>query len=390
MATDIDPFAYGKAWKNRYEQTGWWHSFDLPNGECIEGVNTTDGLKKRLSQFPISEDLTGKRVLDIGAWDGWFTFEMERRGADVVAVDCWDNPRFRSMQKLLQSRADYRILDMYELTPDRIGYFDIVLFMGVLYHLKHPLLALERVCALTRDLAVVDSFVLREQDLPGVDLGRVPVMAFYENEEFGGNTDNWVAPSVACLMAFCRTAGFARVELRGVLDYGACVACHRTWSGPPDAPSPAPEMITVLNTNFGINFDSGRDEYVACYFRTAESELRLDEIEPEVAGYGVRPVHVSETTAGVWQANFKLPPGLQAGWHKVRIRLRNSAPSEAADIALDIPIGDAEISICGVRDAVTWSANSLDLSAGRFLCLWLTGLPPNAAVSIIHDDIKGF
>ncbi len=183
MSIDTDHAVYGKVWKNRFEETGWWHSFELPDGTRIEGVNSVAGLKTRISQFPIPEDLTGKRVLDIGAWDGWFTFEMERRGADVMAVDCWDNPRFRSMQKVFQSKCEYRILDIYELTPDRIGYFDIVLFMGVLYHLKHPLLALERVCALTKDLAAVDSFVLREQDLPGVNLQHVPIMAFYENEQ---------------------------------------------------------------------------------------------------------------------------------------------------------------------------------------------------------------
>jgi len=248
----------------------------------------------------------------------------------------------------------------------------------VLYHLKHPLLALERVCALTKDLAAVDSFVLREQDVPGVDLRQVPIMAFYENEEFGGNTDNWVAPSVACLMAFCRTAGFARVELRGVLDYGACVACHRTWNGPQKATSPAAELLSVLNTNFGINFDSRRDEYVACFFRTGERELRLDDIQPEVSRYGVRPVHVSEVGDGVWQANFKLPPGLAPGWHEVCIRVRDSIPSTGGRIALDVPIGDAQIEVSGVRDAATWKAQTLDLSQGRFLCLWLTGLPPNA------------
>ena len=108
-----------------------------------------DGQKHRIAQFPIPEDLRGKRVLDIGAWDGWFSFEMERRGAEVLAIDNWDNPRFHEVRRLLNSRVEYRQMDVYDLTPARIGRFDIVLFFGVLYHLKHPLLALERVCALT-------------------------------------------------------------------------------------------------------------------------------------------------------------------------------------------------------------------------------------------------
>src|SRR5271166_6438952 len=93
-------------------ESGWWHSFELPDGRRINGANDLDGLRRRLAVFPISADLTGKRVLDIGAWDGWFSFEMERRGADVVAVDNWDNPRFREVHARLNSLVDYRQMDV--------------------------------------------------------------------------------------------------------------------------------------------------------------------------------------------------------------------------------------------------------------------------------------
>ena len=98
------------------------------------------------------------------------------------------------MHAILNSRVDYRQLDMYELTPERIGKFDIVLFMGVLYHLKHPLLALERVCALTKDFAAVESFILREEHRPGALVAERTFMEFYETEELGGQTDNWFGP----------------------------------------------------------------------------------------------------------------------------------------------------------------------------------------------------
>ena len=129
-------FDYVRNWDAERAQKGWWHSFELPDGSLIEGVCNLAGLKNRLAQFPIPADLKGKRVLDIGCWDGWFSFEMERRGAEVMAVDNWDNPRFRQMHAAYNSRVDYRQFDMYDLTPARIGRFDIVLFMGVLYHLK--------------------------------------------------------------------------------------------------------------------------------------------------------------------------------------------------------------------------------------------------------------
>jgi tRNA (mo5U34)-methyltransferase len=126
------------------------------------------GLKNRLEQFPIPQSLHGKRVLDIGAWDGWFSFQMERRGAEVLAIDNWDNPRFHQAKAMLHSRVEYRQMDIYELTPQRVGYFDIVLFMGVLYHLKHPLLALERVCALATEMAAVDIRLFCEKSIDQV------------------------------------------------------------------------------------------------------------------------------------------------------------------------------------------------------------------------------
>ena len=216
-----------RAWGREFQASGWWHSFELPDGRTIEGVNSIDGLKRRAALFPIAPNLAGKRVLDIGAWDGWFSFEMERRGAEVVAVDCVDNRNFREIHSTLGSKVDYRVLDVYDLTPDEVGHFDIVLFLGVLYHLKHPLLALERICALTRDLAIVQTFVAAQSG--------PPAMQFYETDELGGQFDNWVGPNVSCVLAWCRMAGFLRVDLLhpdlnadlNADSNDAAVACYR-------------------------------------------------------------------------------------------------------------------------------------------------------------------
>jgi tRNA (mo5U34)-methyltransferase len=165
-----DAFAYVQTWHQTLEQTGWWHSFELPHGRVIQGVSTLAAQKMRIGQFPIPEDLTGKRVLDVGTWDGWFAMEMERRGAEVLAIDRWENPRFYEIRDLLGSRVDYRQLSVYDLDPNQLGRFDIVLFMGVLYHLKHPLLALERVCSVAKDLVAVESFVLKDRHRPGLGI----------------------------------------------------------------------------------------------------------------------------------------------------------------------------------------------------------------------------
>lgn len=372
-------FSSVRAWKEQFDASGWWHSFELPGGARIEGVCTVAGLSKRLDQYPIPEDLHGARVLDIGAWDGWYSFEMERRGADVVAVDCWDNPRFHQIHAALHSHVDYRQMDVYDLTPATVGRFDIVLFMGVLYHLKHPLLALERVCSITRDLAIVDSFVLREELLPGPDAEARPIMEFFENDEFGGQTDNWWAPNVPCLMAMCRTAGFARVEHRATLSNGACIACYRKWLSAPIIDRDAPVLLDAMHhTNFGVNFSSSKDDYVAIVFRAPDADLDRDVIEPQVGDYGVRPISLSRLTPDTWQANLRLPPGLAPGWHDTTVRLPGQPSSNAIKVAVDIDPGHSTPVIVGIGDGSTWESGIFRPENGSVLCLWVSGLPENA------------
>jgi tRNA (mo5U34)-methyltransferase len=372
-----ESFDYVRAWERERSERGWWHSFELPDGSQITGVCGLETLKDRISQFPIPQDLRGKRVLDIGAWDGWFSFEMERRGAEVLAIDNWDNPRFHEMHAILNSRVEYRQFDMYDLTPQRVGQFDIVLFMGVLYHLKHPLLALERVCALTKELAAVDSFVLREDHRPGEQVEQRPIMEFYENDEFGGQTDNWIGPSVPCLLAMCRAAGFARVELQAVIEKSACLACYRQWQ--PSNQEEGPELLHAEhNRNHGINFNSQHDEYVSAWFRWSGKPLTRDDVQPEVDGYGVRPMHVSQFAEGQWQTNFKLPPGLTPGWKNASIRVSGGQPGSAQRLAVDVPLPDTPIRLRRFCDGSSWNAGQLDLQLGRVISLWIEGLPENA------------
>jgi tRNA (mo5U34)-methyltransferase len=339
MSGPADPLAYVEDWRRRFSQTGWWHSFELPDTAVIEGVNSLDSQRRRLARFPIPADLTGKRVLDIGAWDGWFAFEMERRGADVVAIDRWDNPRFREMRAALGSRADYRQMNVYELTPARLGRFDVVLFLGVLYHLKHPLLALERVCSVTKGFAAVESFALTERFLPGMQVEQYPLLKFFERDGFGGQFDNWFAATPQCLLGMCRTAGFARAELIEVDDYGAAAACYRHWDvgqasrrvfplrdentqdNPQDQDrpgglphlQPAPTLHAAVHAeNFGINFRSTEDEYVQCQAE-ADGLWNPDNVQAEVGGFGAAPVSVVKNAEGVWLCTLKLPPSMPVG-----------------------------------------------------------------------------
>lgn len=361
-------------WGKELAEKRWYHSVELGDGSVTDGLISIERLRQRVACMPIAEDLRGKRVLDIGAWDGWFSFEMERRGAEVVAVDCIEVENFLVAHESRGSKVEYRILDVMEMTPRELGHFDIVLFLGVLYHLKHPMLALEKVCELTRDLAIVESYVVED---PGAVPG-YPRMEFYEHDELGEQLDNWVGPSAECLLAMCRTAGFARVELRDITDERGTVACYRKWQETTGTASrPAPALNGALhNRNYGAHFYSNRDEYVSCWFIGGGVAPTRDSVYPEVGGFGSRPIDVRRFDEQQWMATFKLPPGLAPGWHDVRVRTEGSSWSNAARIAVDVPaVAEGPLRIASAADGRTWA--SREVSSG-FLSLWVTGLPDSA------------
>jgi len=86
--------------------------------------------------------------------------------------------------------------------------FDDVLFLGVLYHLKHPLLALQRLAQVTREVAIIETEAV---EIPGFE--QVPMCEFFETNELNGDTSNWWAPNAKALEGMCRTAGFGNIEL---------------------------------------------------------------------------------------------------------------------------------------------------------------------------------
>jgi len=309
---------------------GWYHSIELPDGNVVQGMIGVDALKQRLAAFPIPADLTGKRVLDVGAWTGWCSFEMERRGAQVVAVDCVEFEEFREAHRMLGSHVDYRILDVDELTPESVGLFDFVLFFGVLYHLRNPLLGLEKICAITRDTAFVESFV--------TDDGSAPcAMEFYETDELGGQIDNWFGPSVQCAAALCRSAGFARVSLEYVSDRRAGITCRRRWEPAPSDPAePAPLLYSAVNNRtHDIQFHPGKDEYACVYFRSEAPDLTRDRLRIDIDDYGAPVLVLANLRAQEWQANLRVPPGLAVGSHQVRMRTAGSSYGNTFTIAVE-------------------------------------------------------
>jgi len=371
---------------------GWYHSIELPDGQVIPGLQTLDQLRERIARYPIPQDLTGKRVLDIGAWDGWFSFEMERRGASVVALDSARQETFFEARRLLNSKVEYVVDDICRVNPRDLGYFDIVLFFGVLYHLKHPLLALEKICEMTTDLACIESLVI--DDPPS---NAIPMMEFYEGTELAGQFDNWVGPNTSCMLAFCRTAGFVRVELGEVVDYRAHAVAYRKWPEIQRS-GPAPELVCVENTwTRDHNFSSSRDDYFTAWFNTAwsnstEMNLHPDNVFIQVGPYAARPVGVRNIGGIGWQANCKLPPGLSRGWQALKISTGTSNWSNHLRIPVDLsreerrslhdPIA-ADLEIVGATDGKTFELNRVRTGVQSCVSAWVAGLPEAAINSTV-------
>jgi uncharacterized protein (TIGR03437 family) len=257
--------------------------------------------------------------------------------------------------------------------------FDFVFCLGILYHLKHPLLALEIVCALTTDTAIVESFVIDSATWQD-HRDEVPTMEFYETDELGNQLDNWIGPSVSCLMAMCRAAGFARVEFLHTTGLHAGVACHRKWEAIPVEPkSPPPELLAVANARtFGVNFSTRKEEYISCWFRTAQDTVTRGELRLEVADFGVPALYVRPDESGMWMANFRLPPGLASGWSAVRLRFADSPFGDTTlRIAVDQPLRVERLVLKGACDGTTWNPSEVKALDGGFISCWVTGLPEN-------------
>jgi len=190
----------------------WYHSMNLGQGVVTHGAtNPLVGLK-RLGLPPRLDGLT---VLDIGAWDGFYSFEAERRGAQrVLATDhfCWNGPGwgtkdgFDLARRALDSKIEDLEIDVMDLAPERVGVFDLVLFLGVLYHLRHPLLALERVFSVTGRQLILETHVDMLHCFRAA-------CAFYAGDELNRDPTNWFGPNPQAVVAMLREAGFRRVEV---------------------------------------------------------------------------------------------------------------------------------------------------------------------------------
>ncbi|OGR36616.1 MAG: hypothetical protein A2051_08345 [Desulfovibrionales bacterium GWA2_65_9] len=214
----------------------WYHCFEILPGVVTPGVC---GYKPWLLDHPLLADLAGRRALDIGAWDGPYTLEMTRRGAEVTGFDIQPSSHsgFDVMRRVNNLDARHICANVYTLNPAEHGTFDVVTFFGVYYHLKDPLLALANINAVLNmgGLVLVEGAVL--EGAPQVDAswaGREDVIAllrdmpmgYYVKGEYEGEWSNWWVPNLTCLGHWLESSGFELLH-SGLAEGGArgyCVA----------------------------------------------------------------------------------------------------------------------------------------------------------------------
>jgi tRNA (mo5U34)-methyltransferase len=207
----------------------WFHNLNLGGVQTAPEHFLGDYPNVKFAGFAhaLPEDLTGKSVLDIGCNGGFYSIEMKRRGAErVVAIDSDDDylaqARFAAEVSGYQD-IEFRNLDVYNVGA--LGEtFDLVIFMGVLYHLRHPLLALDLIREhVARDLMLFQSMQRGSTEIAPVsanysfwqtdifDQPGWPKMHFIEHE-YSNDWTNWWAPNAACVEAMLRSSGFEIVE----------------------------------------------------------------------------------------------------------------------------------------------------------------------------------
>lgn len=208
---------------------GWYHTIELGDGLVTRGKYDHRSVVHR---YGIPHSLEGKTALDVGTWDGFWAFELERRGAErVVAMDIgsykdfdwlpWiresldpeDLPsnKFRLAHRALDSKVEHETCNIYDLSPERLGTFDLVFCGSLLLHLQNPLKALVALRSVARELAVVETAL--DEEIEAQNLNR-PWLAFghREAEETLGEACVYWRFSIRALQEMMAYAGFSETR----------------------------------------------------------------------------------------------------------------------------------------------------------------------------------
>jgi tRNA (mo5U34)-methyltransferase len=202
--------------QQRVDSLPWHHEIDFGDGIVSKGRCKGRHLRAQADIYFGGDLVKGRSFLDIGCWDGYNSLEAVRHGASrVLATDhyAWsdqswgDRRAFELVREQLAPSIEVWEIDLPELTVERVGRFDVVLFAGVFYHLRHPFAVLEQIADLASHCLIVETHI------DAIDIRR-PAMIFYPGRELAGDASNWWGPNPACVEAMLRDVGFTSIETR--------------------------------------------------------------------------------------------------------------------------------------------------------------------------------
>lgn len=269
----------------------WYHKIELPDGTVTPGWAPLN-----VERYGVPEDLTGKRVLDIGAWDGFWTWEALKRGAsEVVAIDDFSDDLGHLDKK---ERPMWQTFDLCReafgftipINPDKVvgdnintslegkwandkgqtvariqttvylaealGTFDVIFFFGTIYHLRHPLLALDILSKISTGSIYIESAQLDDYSPYRGGLNRgypnnEMVMEFYPGRQYGRNENNWWSPTLQCLCEMVKSAGWQDVDAWALTDMpkqlSECRGFVSATKDPKNNPASRPEGVVVAD-----------------------------------------------------------------------------------------------------------------------------------------------
>ncbi len=243
----------------------WHQRWEVFDGVHLPGRNDVQTI---LENVGLPDDLTGKRVLDIGAWNGGFSFECERRGASEVIAFSLEDPDttgFNRLKDILASKVSYVLGSVYSLDADVLGQFDIVLFLGVLYHLRYPLLAADKLRTVTKGELLIETHVIDDCFIPAgktsseavslaqvsPSLSDVPLWQFYRRNELGSDPSNWFGPNLTAVVEGFGSAGF---EVHTTRCWGTRAAFRATPSRITDFTGTYEGLSSVLQQGLQLRF----------------------------------------------------------------------------------------------------------------------------------------
>ena len=205
-----------KSLEDQVKDLKWFHSIEYAPGKFTPGVKTPAIMareKEILLKGLGPEGFKGKSVIDIGAWDGYYSFlAADCAAKSVTATDhyCWSGPGWGTkagFDLLNDARPDPLYSKDIDI-PDigNIAYiFDITLCLGVLYHLKDPLGLIEKLSALTGETLVLETYI-------DALAAEKPVMVYYPSNSLDGDESNFWGPNPQCVTGMCKDHGFKTVE----------------------------------------------------------------------------------------------------------------------------------------------------------------------------------